>query len=109
MIPNTGHGAEVGRHRAKILCFLLGQEPFGGGFHGPVAESVDRPFGADAEHGERVALVLLVLEVYFFVGDEVLLGGCERESMAILIGRGRHVWYRFVCDMRFQFYVGYIE
>jgi hypothetical protein len=56
-----------------------------------------------------VALVLLVLEVYFFVGDEVLLGGCERESMAILIGRGRHVWYRFVCDMRFQFYVGYIE
>ncbi len=69
MIPNTGHGAEVGRHRAKILRFLLGQEPFRGGFHGPVAESVDGPFGTDAEHGERVALVLLVFDIHLFVGD----------------------------------------
>ena len=90
MIPNTVHGAKIGRHRAKILRFLLSQEPFGGGFHRPIAESVDRPFLADAEHGERMALVLLVLEVDFFVGDQVLLGCCERERMAILIGRGRH-------------------
>jgi hypothetical protein len=61
MIPNTVNGSEVGRHRAKILRFPLGQEPLGGGFHGPVAETVDRPFGSDAEYGERVALVLLVL------------------------------------------------
>lgn len=64
MIPNTGHGAEVGRHRAKILRFLLSQEPFGGGFHGPVVESVNRPFLADAEHGERMALVLLVFALH---------------------------------------------
>ena len=105
MIPNTVHRAEVGRHRAKILRFLLSQEPFGGGFHGPVVESVDGPFLANAEHGERVALVLLVFHIHLFVGNEVLLGGCERERMAILIGRGRHVWYRFLCDMcGFNFY-----
>ena len=90
MISNTVHGADVGRHRAKILCFLLSQEPFGGGFYGPIAESVDRPFGADAEHGERMALVLLVFEIHFFIGDQVLLGGCKGERMAILIVRGGH-------------------
>ena len=114
MISNTVHGAEIGCHRAKILRFLLSQEPFGGGFHGPVVESVNRPFLADAEHGERMALVLLVLEVDFFVGDEVLLGGCERERMAILIGRGRHDWcfpsWYCWCDMcGFNFYRVYIE
>ena len=108
MISNTVHGAEVGRHRAKILRFLLGQEPFGGGFHGPIAESVDRPFGADAEHGERVALVLLVFEIHLFVGDQVLLGDRKGERMAILVVGGGHVWC-FLCDMRFQFYGGYIE
>jgi len=109
MISNTVHGAEVGRHRAKILRFLLGQEPFRGGFHGPVAETVDRPFLANAEHGERMTLVLLVLEVYFFVGDQVLLGSRERERMAVFIGGGGHdSWYRW-CDVKFQFYRVYIE
>ena len=86
MIPNTVYGADVGRHRAKILRFLLSQEPFRGGFHGPIAESVDGPFLANAEHGERFALVLLVLELHLFIG--VLLGCCK--GVAILIGRGRH-------------------
>ena len=90
MIPNTVDGSEVGRHRAKILCFLLGQEPLGGGFHGPVAETVDRPFVADAEHGERVALVLLVLELHFLIGDQVFLRGGEGERVAFLIGGGGH-------------------
>ena len=64
MIPNTIHGAEVGRHRAKILRFLLSQEPFSGGFYRPVVESVDCPFLANAEHGERMALVLLVFTLH---------------------------------------------
>lgn len=93
MIPNTVHGANVGRHRAKILCFLLGEEPFGGGFYGPIAESVDRPFGADAEHGERMALVLLVFEIHLFVGDQVLLGDRKGERMAILVVRGGHGYF----------------
>ena len=107
MILNTGCGAEIGRHRAKILRFLLSQEPFRGGFHGPVVESVDCPFLTDAEHGERMALVFLVLEVYFFVGDQVLLGSREREGVTIFIGGSRHgccrpSWYRW-CDVKFQF------
>ena len=96
MIPNTVHGAEVGRHCVKILCFLLSQEPFGGGFHGPVAESVDRPFLANAEHGERVALVLLVFDIHLFVGDQVLLGDRKGERMAILVVGGGHDWCSFL-------------
>jgi len=96
MILNTVHGAEIGRHRAKILRFPLGQEPFRGGFHRPVAEAVDRPFLAHAEHGDRMALVLLVLEVDLFVGDQVLLGGREGDCMAILIGRGGHCLLLFM-------------
>ena len=90
MISNTIHGAEVGRHRAKILRFLLSQEPFRGGFYRPVVESVDRPFLANAEHGERMTLVLLVFQVYLFVGDQVLLGGREGERVTILVVGGRH-------------------
>lgn len=63
MIPNAVHGAEIGGHCAKILCVLLGQKPLGGRFYGPVAESADLSFCANAEHGERMALVLLVVEV----------------------------------------------
>ena len=96
MIPNTVYGAEVGRHRPKILRFLLSQEPFGGGFYGPVAESVDRPFLANAEQGERFALVLLVFDIHLFEADHVLLGGQEGESVAIIIGRGGHGWCSFL-------------
>lgn len=106
MIPNTIHGAEVGRHRSKILRFVLSQEPFGGGFYRPVVESVDCPFLANAEHGERMTLVLLVLEVYFFVGDHVLLGGREGDRVTIFIGRGGHclqLLLLFLCDVKFQF------
>jgi len=103
MIPNTIHGAEIGGHRAKILRFLLSQEPFGGGFDRPVVESVDGPFLADAEHGERMALVLLVLEVDLFVADQVLLGSRERECVTIFIGRGGHCCCCSFCDVKFQF------
>jgi hypothetical protein len=47
------------------------------------------------------------LEVYFFVGDQVLLGSREREGVTIFIGGSRHgccrpSWYRW-CDVKFQF------
>ena len=90
VIPNTIHGAEIGCHRAKILRFLLSQEPFRGRFHGPVAESVDRPSFANAEYGERYALVLLVFDIHLFEADHVLLGGQEGESVESLVDRGRH-------------------
>ena len=105
MISNTVHGAEIGRHRAKILRFVLSQEPFRGGFHCPVAETVDRPFLANAEHGERMALVLLVFQVYLFVGDQVFLRGGEGERVTVLVVGGRHCLQLllFLCDVKFQF------
>jgi hypothetical protein len=42
------------------------------------------------------------LELHFFIGDQVLLGGRERDRVTIFIGRGGHSCCSF-CDVKFQF------